>query len=191
MKLSEEKDNLKPQDEIDLFKRVYVAYTPDLVATAARFVGMAMAEDLVQELFLKVWNQKLFLCVKAAELRYFLFASLRNACLDALKREEVKQGYLEYYKNNLAIEILSCSDQPFYYEEENDSLNTLFKEINKLPPKCKDIFLASYIDGKKSAEIAAEQCISQRTVEAQLYKALRILRSVLTIIILFFSLSSK
>lgn len=191
MKLSEEKDNLKPQDEVDLFKRVYVAYTPDLVATAARFVGMAMAEDLVQELFLKVWNQKLFLCVKAAELRYFLFASLRNACLDALKREEVKQGYLEYYKNNLAIEILSCSDQPFYYEEENDSLNSLFKEINKLPPKCKDIFLASYIDGKKSAEIAAEQCISQRTVEAQLYKALRILRSVLTIIILFFSLSSK
>lgn len=186
MKLSEEKDNLKPQDEVDLFKRVYVAYTPDLVATAARFVGMAMAEDLVQEFFLKVWNQKLFLCVKAAELRYFLFASLRNACLDALKREEVKQGYLEYYKNNLAIEILSCSDQPFYYEEENDSLNTLFKEINKLPPKCKDIFLASYIDGKKSAEIAAEQCISQRTVEAQLYKALRILRSVLAIIILFF-----
>lgn len=191
MKLSEEKEILKPQDEVDLFKRVYVAYTPDLVATAARFVGMAMAEDLVQELFLKVWNQKLFLCVKATELRYFLFASLRNACLDALKREEVKQGYLEYYKNNLAIEILSCSDQPFYYEEENDSLNSLFKEINKLPPKCKDIFLASYIDGKKSAEIAAEQCISQRTVEAQLYKALRILRSVLAIIILFFSLSSK
>lgn len=191
MKLSEEKEILKPQDEVDLFKRVYVAYTPDLVATAARFVGMAMAEDLVQELFLKVWNQKLFLCVKATELRYFLFASLRNACLDALKREEVKQGYIEYYKNNLAIEILSCSDQPFYYEEENDSLNTLFKEINKLPPKCKDIFLASYIDGKKSAEIAAEQCISQRTVEAQLYKALRILRSVLAIIILFFSLSSK
>lgn len=103
MKLSEEKEILKPQDEVDLFKRVYVAYTPDLVATAARFVGMAMAEDLVQELFLKVWNQKLFLCVKATELRYFLFASLRNACLDALKREEVKQGYLEYYKNNLAM----------------------------------------------------------------------------------------
>lgn len=191
MKLSEEKDDLIPKNEVELFKKIYVAYTPDLVATAARYVGMVMAEDLVQELFLKVWNQKLFLCVKATELRYLLFASLRNACLDALKHEDVKQGYLDYYKNNLAIEILSCSDQPFYYEEENDSLNTLFKEINKLPPKCKDIFLASYIDGKKSAEIAAEQCISQRTVEAQLYKALRILRSVLAIIILFFSLSSK
>lgn len=187
MKLSEEKDDLIPKNEVELFKKIYVAYTPDLVATAARYVGMVMAEDLVQELFLKVWNQKLFLCVKATELRYLLFASLRNACLDALKHEDVKQGYLDYYKNNLAIEILSCSDQPFYYEEENDSLNTLFKEINKLPPKCKDIFLASYIDGKKSTEIAEEQSISQRTVEAQLYKALKILRSVLTVIILFFS----
>lgn len=188
---SEEKNDLIPSDEEELFKKIYLAYTPDLVATAARYVGMAVAEDLVQELFLKVWNQKLFLCVKATELRYFLFASLRNACLDTLKHEDVKQGYIDYYKNNLAIEILSCSDQPFCYAEENDCLTTLFKEINRLPDKCKEIFLESYIDGKKAAEIAQEKCISQRTVEAQLYKALKILRSALTTIILFFLFLSK
>lgn len=186
MKLSGEKDDLIPPDEVELFKKIYVDYTPDLVATAARYVGMVTAEDLVQELFLKVWNQKLFLCVKATELRYFLFASLRNACLDALKHEEVKLGYIDFYKNNIAIEILSCSDQPFCYVEENDCLNTLFKEINRLPDKCKEIFIESYIDGKKAAKIAQERRISQRTVEAQLYKALKILRSALSIIILFF-----
>lgn len=191
MRASGEKGDLIPQDEVELFKKIYVAYTPDLVATAARYVSMSVAEDLVQELFLKVWNQKLFLCVKASELRYFLFASLRNSCLDVLRHEEVKLGYIDYYKKNLEMEILSCSDQPFYYAEENNNLDALFREVNKLPPKCREIFLESYIDGKKSAEIAREKCISQRTVEAQLYKALKMLRSALTLLSLFFSLLSK
>lgn len=191
MRASGEKGDLIPQDEVELFKKIYVAYTPDLVATAARYVGMSVAEDLVQELFLKVWNQKLFLCVKASELRYFLFASLRNSCLDVLRHEEVKLGYVDYYKKNLEMEILSCSDQPFYYAEENNNLDALFREVNKLPPKCREIFLESYIDGKKSAEIAREKCISQRTVEAQLYKALKMLRSALALLSLFFSLLSK
>ncbi|WP_288732512.1 RNA polymerase sigma-70 factor [uncultured Parabacteroides sp.] len=191
MRASGEKGDLIPQDEVELFKKIYVAYTPDLVATAARYVSMSVAEDLVQELFLKVWNQKLFLCVKASELRYFLFASLRNSCLDVLRHEEVKLGYIDYYKKNLEMEILSCSDQPFYYAEENNNLDALFREVNKLPPKCREIFLESYIDGKKSAEIAREKCISQRTVEAQLYKALKMLRSALALLSLFFSLLSK
>ena len=191
MRASGEKGKLKPQDEVELFKKIYVAYTPDLVATATRYVAMSVAEDLVQDLFLKVWNQKLFLCVKASELRYFLFASLRNSCLDVLRHEEVKLGYIDYYKKNLEMEILSCSDQPFYYAEENNNLDALFREVNKLPPKCREIFLESYIDGKKSAEIAREKCISQRTVEAQLYKALKMLRSALTLLRLFFSLLSK
>lgn len=191
MRASGEKGDLIPQDEVELFKKIYVAYTPDLVATAARYVSMSVAEDLVQELFLKVWNQKLFLCVKASELRYFLFASLRNSCLDVLRHEEVKLGYIDYYKKNLEMEILSCSDQPFYYAEENNNLDALFREVNKLPPKCREIFLESYIDGKKSAEIAREKCISQRTVEAQLYKALKMLRSALALLSLFFSFLSK
>jgi len=186
MKLSVEKEILSPPDEVALFKKIYVAYTPDLIATAARYVGAATAEDLVQELFLKVWNRKLFLCIKVTELRYFLFSSLRNACLDALKHEEVKEGYVDYYKKELMMEILSCSDIPFYYEEEEDCLNTLFKEINRLPPKCREIFLESYVDGKKAVDIAKEKNISQRTVEAQLYKALKKLRSVLTVVNLFF-----
>lgn len=191
MKTSGEKGYLKPLEEVELFKQTYIAYSPDLVAAAARYVGMSVAEDLVQELFLKVWNQKLFLCVKASELRYYLFASLRNSCLDVLRHEEVKQGYVEYYKNNLAIEILSSSDQPFYYAEEDETLDALFGEVNKLPAKCREIFLAAYIDGKKSADIAAEKSISQRTVEAQLYKALKILRDVLAIFVLLFSFLSK
>lgn len=191
MSASGEKGDPILQEDVELFKKVYVAYTPDLVATAARYVGLSTAEDLVQELFLKVWNQKLYLCIKASELRYFLFASLRNSCLDVLRHEDVKLGYIDYYRNNLAMEILSCADQPFYYAEESNSLDILFREVNKLPPKCREIFLESYIDGKKSAEIAREKCISQRTVEAQLYKALKMLRSALTLIILFFSLLSK
>lgn len=186
MNFSAEKERLVSHDEVELFKKLYVTYTPDLVATATRYVGVLMAEDLVQELFLKVWDKKLFLHVKTSELGYFLFASLKNSCLDALKHEDVKQGYADYYKKELMKEILSCPELPFYYSDENESLDTLFKAVNRLPPKCREIFMDSYMNGKKVAEIAQEKDISKRTVEAQLYKALKILRRVLTVSLLFF-----
>ena len=178
-------------DEKVRFKDLYLSWAPDLVATAARYVGMPAAEDLVQELFLKVWNKKIFLRVKSSELHYFLFSSIRNACLNTLKHEDVKRDFVDYYTKSLLIEELSGSEVPFYYAEEEDTLNNLFREINKLPPRCKEIVIASYIDGKTAVEIAQEKEISRRTVEAQLYKALKILRDALTLIILFFSVSSK
>lgn len=191
MELRDKSDSGHFKGEAELFKEIYVTYIPELVATAARYVDTIMAEDLVQDLFLKVWNQRLFMCVKTSELKYFLFASLRNACLDALKHEEVKQGYADYYKNRIKLEILSCTEQPFYYEGEEDRVNELFKEINRLPPKCRDIFLDSYVNGKKASEIAQERAISQRTVEAQLYKALKILRDAFALIVSFFLFLSK
>ena len=59
-------------------------------------------------------------------------------------------------------------------------LRAVYLEIDKLPDRCREIFRRTYLDGCKSRDIAAELGISQRTVEAQLYKALKLLRRSLT-----------
>lgn len=169
-------------DEERIFKKLYISYAAELTVAASRYVGMDNGEDLVQELFMKIWNKKLFLLVEPQELKYFLFSSIRNACLDFLKHEIVKQNYEDYYKKQLLIEELDAHQTYFDNHEFNDEKLTLvFKEVNKLPESCREIFTDAYINEKKASQIAEERNISKRTVEAQLYKALKILRNSLSL----------
>lgn len=172
----------KNREEEELFKDLYLTYNAEITVLASRYVDLAVAEDLAQELFLKVWNQKIFLLVGAKELRYYLLTSIRNACLNKLKHEYIEQNYSEYYKKQLIIEELSSEMPPELMEDDNTMLNRIFIEIEKLPYKCREIFIETYINGKKAAEIAQEQSLSRRTVEGQLYKALKLLRKALTMI---------
>ena len=73
-------------------------------------------------------------------------------------------------------------------ELEKERLDSVYREIAKLPDRCREVFTLAYVDGKKSVEIAGMLNISQRTVEAQLYKGLKIIRNVLALLalVLFF-----
>lgn len=172
----------KEKEEEELFKELYLTYNAEITVLASRYVDLAVAEDLAQELFLKVWNQKIFLLIDAKELRYYLLTSIRNACLNMLKHEYIEQNYSDNYKKQLIIEELSSEMPPDLMDDDSNILNRIFAEIEKLPYKCREIFIEAYINGKKASEIAQEQSLSRRTVEAQLYKALKLLRKALTII---------
>ena len=71
---------------------------------------------------------------------------------------------------------------------DSDTADSVYREIAKLPDRCREVFTLAYVDGKKSVEIAGMLNISQRTVEAQLYKGLKIIRNVLALLalVLFF-----
>ena len=63
----------------------------------------------------------------------------------------------------------------------------IYKEMDKLPDKCREIFTMSYLEERKTSEIAVLLNISTRTVEVQLYKALKILRGILLSCLIFLS----
>lgn len=71
------------------------------------------------------------------------------------------------------------NDDPQSLFAEDERLELIYKEMDKLPEKCREIFTMSYLEERKTAEIAVLLNISSRTVEAQLYKALKILRGIL------------
>lgn len=156
------------------FKCYYEANVSPLVLFARRFVSFNIAEDIVHDVFLEVWNH-------SGEMQQlpspsYLFMAVRNRCFNQLKREQVEDHYIESAERKNRILGLD------YYEThekrmiEREDLQMIYDEIDRLPDKCRAILKMSYLEEKKNAEIAEELQISIRTVEHQLYLGLKTLR---------------
>lgn len=126
------------------------------------------AEDVVQEVFVKLWNKRTELTV-IQSLKSYLFRATVNTALN----------YLETRKNIVPLEAVGnietaagAGDKVHYNELERK----LAEAIEQLPPKCKAIFILSRYEGMKYQQIADHLDISVKTVENQMGKALQVLR---------------
>lgn len=177
----------KPLNEdhaLEQFKVLYQQYAHVLMLYASRYVSDQTAEDLVHDIFHKIWYKKTFLYLNGG-MKTYLFRSVRHACLDSLKHEDVKNNYTETVVLRLKIEELYYNDDPKHLYVEDDRLVAVHKAIDKLPERCRHIFTMSYLEERKTGEIALLLNLSKRTVEVQLYKALKILRNALLLFTLF------
>ncbi len=131
-----------------------------------------LAEDIVQETFLRVWNNRSTLDPKKSF--FSLIAKIgTNLCYDHFRYSEVRIRH----KDTIPKPEQSHYDDP----QKSQELNELQDEINRivneqLPEKCREIFVLSRIEGLANKEIAAILDLSRRTVENQLYRALKILK---------------
>ena len=180
-------DRPKEDDrELIQFKELYKSNAPMLIFYAGKYVNAITAEDLVQDVFLKVWQKRTFLFLKEG-IKTYLYRSVQHACLDYLKHQEVKGDYINAVTTKLKIEEIYYNDDPQSLFAEDERLELIYKEMDKLPDKCREIFTMSYLEERKTSEIAVLLNISTRTVEAQLYKALKILRGILLSCLIFLS----
>ena len=156
--------------EISAFKVLYDEYYRALVLYAVNFVGSVhVAEDIVQELFVSIWEkQTVFLSFTS--FRTYLYNSVRNASLDYLKHQDVEAKYIE----SLSESYREMDDSDRLVEEEVRRL--LYKEIDRLSPQMRKIFLM-YMEGKKNEEIARALDVSTETVKTQRKRALKLLKS--------------
>ena len=171
---------------LKLFRSLYISHAPKLIFYACKYVDYDTAEDLVQDVFLRVWQKELFLTGEEG-LRTYLFRAVQNACLDFLKHQEVEDNYIAAVTTQLKLEELDRDTLDSTLFAEDNRLLSVYREINRLPEKCREVFTLAYLGEKKTHEIASLLDISPRTVEAQLYKALKIIRNALLIIALLLS----
>lgn len=125
-----------------------------------------MAEDAVQNAVEAVWRQ-LSRGMEPISLKAYLYRTVHNETL-ALMR-----------KANLTVSLETAGDMEEISEEEIDTAErdaALWRAIDRLPKKCREVFLLSKRDNLKYAEIARSLNISVKTVEAHMSKALRLLR---------------
>ena len=128
------------------------------------------AEGMVQNVFLKLWDKKERLSFSGS-LQAYLYGAVYHECLNYLRHEKVKikhQQHVVYTMGNNAEESGKM--------ELLDLREKLADALNELPEKCRTIFQLSRFEELKYQEIADRLQISIKTVEAQMGKALKILR---------------
>ncbi len=160
------------------YNSLFHKYYPGLIFYATRLVGEDDAEDIVQDVFVGVWNQRDH--IKCEEkIQSFLYRAVYTHALNVLKHrniegdycttiQEIHQERVEYYQPD--------DNEVIQYIENAELKRRIYHTINELPEKCKEVFKLSYLHNMKNKEIADVMGISLRTVEAHMYKALKFLR---------------
>jgi len=146
-------------------------YYPGLCVYAQKMISLPEEEarDIVQDVFVKFWNDCKKLDIQFS-IRSYLFVAVKNRCFDVLRKKnrniKVQEISNEYDIADEAFETYILSE-----------LETLFnKSLTKLPERCREVFELSRLHGLKNREIAAKLNLSEKTVENQITKALHILR---------------
>lgn len=161
-----------------IYDILFRKYYPGLLFYATRFLPEDEAEDIVQDTFLELWKRKDTIEI-GDQIQAFLYRITYTKCLNALKHKQVENEYstaaAELYQKK--IEFYDPGQNETMLRMENKELQAeVYKAINELPDKCKEVFKLSYLHDMKNKEIAEVLDISMRTVEAHMYKALKYLR---------------
>jgi RNA polymerase sigma-70 factor (family 1) len=160
------------------FKNLFELHYSPLCNFAYRITDdIDQAEDIVQDIFVKVWNDPDLLDGNK-NINSYLYSMVRNRAFEVIRRENISQKInqqLEYIQNNAATTNVE--------EDEIEKLlllEQIYVSIRQLPPKCSEVFTLSKVNGLTYVQIAEKMNISVKTVENHMGKALRLMRELLT-----------
>jgi RNA polymerase sigma-70 factor (ECF subfamily) len=178
------------QGDENAFKVVFDLYYSPLVVFATKIIGdLDMSRDLVQDVIVSFFEKRKSIEIHTS-LKAHLYQSVRNRCLNYIKREKIIREHQQSLFNEVKENELNFVD----LMEETELEYMIFREIKNLPSQCQRIFNMSRFhrfQGKTNQEIADELAISKRTVETQISNALKRLRKNLVtyvVLILIFAI---
>jgi RNA polymerase sigma-70 factor (family 1) len=157
-------------DDQQAYKLLFTALYPYLYPFARALVKTKEpAEEIVSDVFIKVWEKRKEL-VKIDNLKLYLYVATRHMALNYLEKEKRKPtNPIDYFQH---AELISVHLDPEQLLITADMMALLRKAVDLLPPKCKVIFKLVKEDGLKYKEVAEVLGISVKTVENQLAIAL-------------------
>ena len=151
------------------FRDLFMEYYPSLFSFARHYVEeSSVAEDLVQDIFVKVWETRESL-KKVDDMSAYLYQMVRFKCFNHLKGEKVRSNARQLFTQELQIHEIDN-----YIREE--TFRVVGKAMEELPPACRTVFSMA-LDGYKAKDIADELNIAVETVKKQKQIARRILRA--------------
>lgn len=157
------------------FATIYDHFYQRVYFFALRFVQEPDARDVTSEAFIKLWNKREDFDDLEA-IGSFLFVLVRNRCFDMLRHEVVKNE-----KQPELIRLLESSNENDLFLEQvrAELIRLIYREVEKLPARMKEVFLLSFAEGLKPAEIATRLQISTQTVSNQKLTAIKLLKAAL------------
>lgn len=133
----------------------------------------SLSKDLVQEVMIKFYEGRHKIKVET-NLKSYLFTMCHNHFLNYVRGSKKKPDLLD------RIEWAAIYESYFEVKVEDDTFESDLKKLeellDKLPPKCREIFILNKLEKRKYKEIAQDMGLSIKTVESQMSRALRIIR---------------
>jgi RNA polymerase sigma-70 factor (family 1) len=176
----------KDQLDNDLFSRfrkgdrranqeLYLVYHDAIFVFASRIVrNTEEADDITSDTFNKLWDQRKDF-KNLSNIRAFLYLTCRNACFDYLRS-------LQSHKTSHK-EILYLSKEGEMPGDpgvdETEVWKEIYQQVEKLPPRCGQVFRLIFFDGKKTREVAVQLGVTLATVQTHKSIAIKKLRDAL------------
>jgi RNA polymerase sigma-70 factor, ECF subfamily len=160
------------QDDNAAFESLFRTYYATLSHYACAILqDLDEAEEIVQDVFVKIWEKRTQLTIETS-FKAYIYQSVKNKCLNHIRNKKTQNSHLTIidkrdYESPNALTDLTA-------DELNDKL---YEAMEALPPKCKQIFQLSRLDGLKHAEIATQLDLKVKTIENQIGIALKFLRN--------------
>ena len=159
-------------DDESSFEQLFRVYYPRLCAFAGTLLDdRSEAEEVVQTMFCRLWEQRTSLEVTSS-VQAYLFRAVRNASLNQIKKTQIRDAYKVMNLDNL-------NQNPDFQPDritESALSQRIEKAIADLPEQCRLVFKLSRFEEMKYKDIAEHLNISIKTVENQMGKALKRLR---------------
>jgi len=157
-----------------VIEEIFNLHYDEMYLVARRYLDVEESQDIVQEVFLKLVERGETEVVTS--LKAYLYRAVIHTCLNWLKQKRVRNEYAYEFRIRLleeeAKKVDGGSDA---LVTEKELLLLVRKTVTSLPEKSRKIFEMSRYDGLTHKEIAKKMNISVRTVETQVYRALKVL----------------
>ncbi|MBO5225762.1 MAG: RNA polymerase sigma-70 factor [Parabacteroides sp.] len=168
------------QGSKEAFTTLYKQYWKQVYDFSCLYLtSVSAAEEVVQEVFIKVWESREFLR-EDDNFKGLLFIITRNMIFNQ-HRKKLNE---DFYR----VTVLAAMEQSYDIEDEIETNNLreyIDLLIEELPPRRREIFNLSRKENKSYKEIALLLNISEKTVENQIHEALKFLKKNITLLLFF------
>lgn len=154
------------------FDALYTAHSPRILGRLIRLLGQEdTAEELLQDLFFRVWDKRGQIDVDQS-FKAYLFKIAQNLVYDYFRRQSMDERYRAEFIRNYS-ELYKHIEEDLIFKQTQERLKQV---IDSLPPQCRQVYILFKLDGKSYAEISGLLGISKSTINNHLTKANSILK---------------
>ena len=162
----------KSRDTMDIkdrFEQIYKAYSEPMFLYALSFlISEEEAEDVIQEVFVNFWKDNTYQKIKNEVTKTYLFRSVKNNCLNRLKKKDGLRDRLDLLREEIDEEEMVNWNDELIQEVEN--------EIANMPEQTREIIQAVFFRDLKYQEVADQLGVSINTVKTLLKHGMKYLR---------------